>query len=59
MRFAGTAKQYSTKAMPQLAKMTRTSGTALYLRWPYQARVMKRLEQNRSATGARNGHRPG
>ena len=43
---AGTAKQYSTKAMPQLTNTTITSDTALNLRWPYHASVMNRFEQN-------------
>ena len=34
-RFAGTAKQYSANAMPQLAKMASTMGHALNLRCRY------------------------
>ena len=45
MRLAGTAKQYSMSAMPQLARMTPASGTSLKRRWPYHAVVMKTLEQ--------------
>src|ERR1700732_3152391 len=41
MRFAGTWKQYSKNAMPQLARMTFHSASLRYLRWPYQAKVMK------------------
>src|SRR5437762_556578 len=44
MRLAGTWKQYSKKAMPQLAKMTFQSPSLRYLRWPYHAKVMKMLE---------------
>src|SRR4029077_876599 len=44
MRFAGTWKQYSKKAMPQLARMTFHSASLRYLRWPYQANVMKMFE---------------
>src|SRR5579872_2257592 len=44
MRLAGTCRQYSKKAIPQLARMTIHSGEARYLRCPYQAQVMKMLE---------------
>src|SRR5260370_31764195 len=44
MRFAGTWKQYSKKAMPQLTAMTFHSASLRYLRWPYQAKVMKIFE---------------
>src|SRR5258707_5646026 len=44
MRFAGTWKQYSKKAMPQLAKTTFHSASLRYLRWPYHANVMKMFE---------------
>src|SRR5260221_4945117 len=44
MRFAGTWKQYSKKAMPQLARMTFQSASLRYLRWPYHANVMKMFE---------------
>src|SRR4029077_4573437 len=44
MRFAGTWKQYSKKAMPQLARMTFQSASLRYLRWPYQAKVIKIFE---------------
>src|SRR6267378_7474688 len=44
MRFAGTWKQYSKKAMPQLARITFHSASLRYLRWPYHAKVMKMLE---------------
>src|ERR1700721_1956343 len=48
MRLAGTWKQYSAKAMSQLMTMTLNRGTLRYLRWPYQANVMKMLEKVRS-----------
>src|SRR5437764_1346541 len=41
---AGTWKQYSKKAIPQLTKITFQRAELRYLRWPYQAKVMKRLE---------------
>src|ERR1041384_5684997 len=44
MRLAGTWKQYSKNAMPQLARITFQSASLRYLRWPYQAKVMKTLE---------------
>src|SRR5665213_1450983 len=44
MRFAGTCRQYSKNAMPQLMRMTFHSGTDLNLRCPYQAKVMKMFE---------------
>jgi hypothetical protein len=44
MRFAGTWKQYSKKAMPQLTRITFQRAEVRYFRWPYQAKVMKMLE---------------
>src|ERR1700685_4735790 len=44
MRFAGTWKQYSAKAMTQLIRITLKSGAWRYFKWPYQAKVMKMLE---------------
>jgi hypothetical protein len=44
MRLAGTCRQYSKSAMDQLTRMTLQSGTPRYLRWPYQAKVMKIFE---------------
>jgi hypothetical protein len=41
---AGTAKQYSTKAMPQLATTTSHSGLSVNFKCPYQANVMKTFE---------------
>src|SRR5687768_16821854 len=46
-RLAGTWKQYSGRAMSQLTRMTSQSAACLYLRWPYQAKVMKTLESVR------------
>src|ERR1700757_296857 len=50
MRFAGTWKQYSKNAMPQLATMTFHKASLRYFRWPYHAKVMKILEMVRSRT---------
>ena len=50
-RLAGTAKQYSTKAMPQLATTTSHSGLSVNFRCPYQANVMKTLEINSRTMG--------
>src|SRR6267143_2432993 len=44
MRFAGTWKQYSKKAIPQLARITFQSASLRNFRWPYHAKVMKMLE---------------
>src|SRR5262249_14695346 len=44
MRLAGTARQYSIKAMPQLTTIAIKSGVERNLRCPYQAKVMNRLE---------------
>src|ERR1700682_3767099 len=44
MRFAGTWKQYSKKAIPQLARITFQSASVRNFRWPYHAKVMKMLE---------------
>src|SRR5580658_2196871 len=45
MRLAGTWKQYSAKAISQLTTITLNKGAWRYLRWPYQAKVMKILER--------------
>jgi hypothetical protein len=58
MRLAGTAKQYSTKAIPQLTNITVTSGTDLNFRCPYQATVMNRFEQASRMIGATWGQSP-
>lgn len=56
MRLAGTAKQYSTSAMPQLIRMTTTSGLVIPpFRCQYQATVMKRFEMTRRAMVGMNG----
>src|SRR5580704_5456953 len=44
IRFAGTWKQYSKKAIPQLTRMTFQSAEVRYFKWPYQAKVMKMFE---------------
>src|SRR5665213_2162222 len=51
MRLAGTARQYSKKAMPQLISTTCHRATLGNLNWPYQAKVIKTLEQNSSTMG--------
>src|SRR5471030_1861526 len=51
MRLAGTARQYSKKAMPQLTSTTCHSATLGNFSWPYQAKVIKTLEQNRRTMG--------
>src|SRR3954465_11608654 len=48
MRVAGTWKQYSRNAMSQLTMITLKSGSLRYLRWPYQANVIKMLEMGSS-----------
>src|SRR5471030_1739468 len=53
MRLAGTARQYSKKAMPQLTSTTCHSATLGNFNWPYQAKVIKTLEQNRRTMGRR------
>jgi hypothetical protein len=53
MRFAGTAKQYSTKAIPQLTGIKIHRDTVGNLSWPYQANVMNTLEIQRKTMGAR------
>src|SRR5580704_16761231 len=47
MRFAGTWKQYSKKAIPQLTKMTFQSAEVRNFKWPYQAKVIKIFEMVR------------
>src|SRR3977135_3178422 len=58
-RLAGTASQYSTKAMPQLTSTTVGSGLSLNFRWPYQAKVMKTLEANSISIGSSVGETVG
>src|SRR5689334_1997841 len=53
MRLAGTARQYSKKAMPQLIRTTCQSTAWGNLSCPYQAKVMKMLEANSSRMGAK------
>ena len=47
MRFAGTWKQYSKKAMPQLTRITFQRAEVRNFKWPYQAKVMKIFEMVR------------
>jgi hypothetical protein len=48
MRLAGTAKQYSKPAISHETRMAFQSGQSWpYFKWPYQAKVMKTLEQVR------------
>jgi len=44
MRFAGTIRQYSSRAMDQLATMAIQSGELRCCRRPYHAKVMKTLD---------------
>src|SRR5690606_14908715 len=53
MRLAGTIRLYSKKAMPQLTTIAMNSGALLYLRWPYQAKVMNTLLASSNSTGRR------
>jgi hypothetical protein len=50
MRLAGTCRQYSKKAMPQLIKITFHKATLVNFRWPYQAKVIKMLEPSNNRT---------
>src|SRR5882724_333897 len=57
MRFAGTWKQYSKKAIPQLTKITFHKASLRYFKCPYQANVMKTLETvNRRMVRTRVSH---
>src|SRR3990167_7116648 len=57
MRLAGTARAYSGRAISQLTRITSGSPTALCLRWPYQAKVMKTFDASSIRTGASFGQR--
>src|SRR5690349_11116814 len=59
MRLAGTAIQYSTSAMAQLAITAIHIGAAGNFRCPYQAVVMKRLEPTNRRIGSTTGDRSG
>src|SRR5882724_11330128 len=48
MRFAGTWKQYSKKAMPQLMAITFHRATLRYFKCPYHANVINMFEIVRS-----------
>src|ERR1700722_8238316 len=56
MRLAGTLKKYSKKSIIQLITITLNRGTLRYLRWPYQAKVMKMLEKVSSAIVLMDGY---
>src|SRR5208283_5985339 len=51
-RLAGTCSRYSKNAMPQLTRMTSSSGLVLNFKWPYHANVMKTFEQVSSTIGS-------
>ena len=53
IRLAGTISRYSKKAMPQLTRITVSSGACLYFRCPYQAKVMNTLLPSRSSSGTK------
>ncbi|OGI01443.1 MAG: hypothetical protein A2Y25_06300 [Candidatus Melainabacteria bacterium GWF2_37_15] len=53
MRFAGTWKQYSAKAIPQLTRITIHKAELLNRRWPYHENVMKIFEIVSSMTGVK------
>src|SRR5579863_1599045 len=44
IRFAGTWKTYSKKAIPQLARIASGRADFVFLRWPYHAIVIKIFE---------------
>src|SRR5437868_38764 len=52
MRLAGTARQYSKKAIPQLISTISHMARCSTFSWPYQAKVMNTLETISSRTGA-------
>ena len=52
IRLAGTASQYSKKAMLQLAITSSHSGLCSNFRWPYQAKVMKTFDRASMRMGA-------
>ena len=50
---------YSNGAMPQLTAIAVVSGALLYFRCPYQAKVMKMLENSSRTMGAMRSRRVG
>src|ERR1700760_41890 len=44
IRFAGTCRQYSNRAIDQLTRITFQRGTSRYFRCPYQANVIKMFD---------------
>src|SRR4051794_18691668 len=55
MRLAGTAKQYSNKAMPQETRMASPMPQPGRFRWPYQAKVITMFEPTSSSGVSRLG----
>src|SRR5215469_11261659 len=56
MRLPGTCSRYSKNAMPQLATAATYHGrAAMFLRWAYQANVMKTLEPTSSSVAETTG----
>ena len=55
IRLAGTCKQYSASAIIQLTKIAAHSASDSCFKWPYQANVMKMLEQVKSKTNGTAG----
>src|SRR5690606_28669666 len=53
MRLAGTARQYSKKAIPHAMTIASQIGRERSPRWPYQAKVMKMLETKSMPIGTR------
>lgn len=51
MRLAGTSKQYSKNAIPQLTKTTAHTAWDLNFRCPYQATVINKLEAHSKIIG--------
>lgn len=56
--FAGTARQYSEKAIPHDTRITVSSGTDLNFRCPYYATVVKTLDASSSAAAVHPGDSP-
>ncbi len=53
MRLAGTCSRYSKNAIPQLARIGDDAAVCSprFLRWPYQANVMKMFEPTEQENG--------
>ncbi len=52
MRLAGTARQYSKKAIPQLISTISHIARCSTFNWPYQAKVMNTFEATSMRIGA-------